>query len=170
MYKCKPERSVLQARLIGVPGFVLSFAALIFGGSVPEYGSFVTLAGFVLLCVTLMLVLRYVMSEYEYSVDGESFTVTRVMGKKRTDMCCISLSTAIELYKKQDYAALPKAEKAITKYSLNQNIKADSYVFLCEFNGRRTMVEFEPNEAFAGIMREQIAAAKKNADGENPEG
>lgn len=168
MYKCKPERSVLQMRLIVILGFLSSMAAFFAGTVMSAYGSYVKLAGFVLLCVTIMLLIRYVLSEYEYTVDGESFTVTRITGRKRTDMCCISLSTAIGLLTKKDYDALPRQEKATVKYSLNQNLKAESYVFLCEFNGRRTMVEFEPNAAFAQIVSDRIADAKKRKDEHEP--
>ena len=161
MYKCKPEINVTQMRLIVFIGLISSIGAYIAGSALETYGGYLKLLGFVFLCVFLMLLIRHVLSEYEYSVDGENFTVTRFTGKRSTVVCCLNLSTAIEVYKKSDYAALPKQEKAILKYSLNQNIKADSYVFLCEFNGKRAMVEFEPNEIFVKIMRDQIENAKK---------
>ena len=41
---------------------------------------------------------------------------------------------------------------------------ADSYVFLCEFNGRRAMIEFEPNAAFVSILKKEISNYKKNEE------
>ena len=165
MYKCKPERSVKQVRIIVWGGFLL--IALLFLASasfLKQIGGYLNLLGFAAICVEIMLLVRFVLSEYEYTVDGENFTVTRITGKKRTDMCCVSLATAIKVMPKKEYAELPAAEKAIVKYAMNQNIKAESKVFLFEFNGKRAMVEFEPNEAFAAIVQNQIDEAKKRAE------
>lgn len=173
MYKCKPERNVAQARLIAIPGTALPAVLFVASAAVPKYGSYIKLLSFAMICVTIMLLVRYVLSEYEYSVDGESFSVTRITGARRTVMCSISLASAVALLPESEYRALPAGEKAIIKYSLNQNVRAQSYVFLCDFNGKRTMVEFEPNEPFAAIVKEQIEAAKRNggndpAPPENP--
>ena len=54
-------------------------------------------------------------------------------------------------------------EKAIIKYSLNQNMKANSFVFLCEFNGKRAMIEFEPNPEFVAILKDEMKLANKNS-------
>ena len=39
-------------------------------------------------------------------------------------------------------------------------------MFLCEFNGQRTMIRFEPNGAFVAILRDYIEAAL-SAEGED---
>ena len=166
MYKCKPERSVAQTRLIFWLGLGIPAVMLFVSGALPAYGSVVRLAAFLAICVTIMLMVRYSLSEYEYEADGESFSVTRITGRRRTVMCCLNLATAQKLLPKKEYRELPASERAIIKYSLCQNIRADSYVFLCDFNGRRTMVEFEPNEAFVKILRDQMDKARKNGGGD----
>ena len=91
----------------------------------------------------------------------------KILGSRRTEVCNIDLSTAIGLYKESDYEHLPASEKGRIKYSLTQNICArDVYVFLCEFNGQRTMIRFEPNGAFVAILRDYIEAAL-SAEGED---
>ena len=164
MYKCKPERSVAQTRLIILLGLGVPAALLFVSGAIPAFGSVVRLAAFLMICVTIMLTVRYVLSEYEYEVGGDSFSVTRITGNRRTVMCSLNLATAEKLLPKKEYRELPASERAIIKYSLCQNIKADSYVFLCDFNGRRTMVEFEPNEAFVRILRDRMDEARKGGE------
>ena len=162
MYKCKPERSVAQTRLIILLGLGIPAVLFPVSGALPAYGSAVRLAAFILICVTIMLMVRYVLSEYEYTADGESFSVTRITGNRRTTVCCLNLASAEKLLPAKEYRALPAAERAVMKYSLCQNIRADSYVFLCDFNGKRTMVEFEPNEAFVKILRDQMDNARRD--------
>ena len=106
------------------------------------------------------------MTDFEYAVSGGNFTIVKILGNKRQMVCNVALETAICLIEKRDYDHLPSSEKAIIKYSLNQNIKAKSYVFLCDFNGKRAMIEFEPNDAFVSIMKSEIATATKNSSDE----
>ena len=49
-----------------------------------------------------------------------------------------------------------------TRFNFNQNIKADSYVYVCEFNKKTVALEFEPNRIFVDIMLEEIENAKRD--------
>ena len=113
---------------------------------------------------SILLVYRFSMTEFEYSVSDCDFTVTKIVGNKRTPMCCVALETAIDVLEKSDYDKLPRNEKAITKYSMNQNMFAKSYVFLCEFNEKRAMIEFEPNIQFVMILKNAIKDAKHQSE------
>ena len=79
---------------------------------------------------------------------------------------CIEEGLDIEQYEElfNTVSKLPKNEKAITKYSLKQNMFANSYVFLCDFNGRRAMIEFEPNIQFVMILKNAIKNAKHQSE------
>ena len=164
MYICKPERNVAQTRLLLLTCAVVTLSIFFISTVVPAYNSLVETFGFLSLVISILLVYRYSMSEFEYAVTDCDFTVTRIVGNKRTPVCCIALETAIDLYEKSDYVKLPKQEKAITKYSLNQNMFAKSYVFLCDFNERRAMIEFEPNVQFVMILKNAIKNAKQQSE------
>ncbi len=164
MYICKPERNVAQTRLLLVTCIAVTLSIFIASTVVPAYNGLVEFCGFVALIVSILLVYRYSMTEFEYSVCDGNFTVTKIVGNKRTPVCCIALETAVDIYEKSDYLKLPRSEKGITKYSLNQNMFAKSYVYLCEFNGRRAMIEFEPNVQFVMILKSEINNAKRQSD------
>ena len=164
MFICKPERNVAQTRLLLLTCAVVTLSIFFISTVVPAYSSLVELGGFVSLIVSILLVYRYSMTEFEYTVTDCDFTITRIVGNKRTPTCCVALETAIDLYEKSDYDKLSKIEKGITKYSLNQNMFAKSYVFLCEFNGRRAMIEFEPNDQFAMILKSAIKNANEKSE------
>ncbi len=157
MYICKPERNASQARrLLFVSAAVTAILFLISTLQIP-YASLVQLSGFVSLMIAILLNVRYSLTEFEYSVGNGDFSVTRITGNRRQVVCNVAIETAISLLEKRDYDHLPSSEKAIIKYSLNQNMRAQSYVFLCDFNGKRAMIEFEPNHEFVAILKDEIA-------------
>lgn len=167
LYICKPERNVFQTKLLVTVCVIVTSALFLVSTLINQYASLVQLCGYLSLMVSILLCVRYSLTEFEYSVNGCDFSVIKVIGNKRQIICNVALETAIDLIEKRDYDHLPSSEKAIIKYSLNQNMKTKSYVFLCCFNGKRAMIEFEPNEAFVSIMKNQIAVAKKNLGNED---
>ena len=163
MYICKPERNILQVRLLLILSAVITLVLFFVCSVTKGYLSTVTqLLGFVSLVVAILLNTRYSLTEFEYSVDDNDFTITKILGNKRQIVCCVALETAIALYTKEEYNHLPSGEKAIIKYSLNQNIRCESYVFVCDFNGKRAKIEFDPNAHFVSIVRNKIDNAIKN--------
>ena len=167
MYICKPERSVMQTRILLFVCAFVSLALFFVSTILTSYKAFIEFCGIAAVMVSILLVVRYTLTEFEYAVGDGSFSLTKIVGNKRTPICQVALETAIDLLEKRDYDHLPSSEKAIIKYSLNQNIKAESYVFLCSFNGKRTMIEFEPNKEFVAIVKNEIKNAKNNPENEN---
>lgn len=161
MFICKPERNALQAKILIAVCALVTLGFFAASALIAEYGSLLNFAGIAALAVSILLVVRYCMTEFEYSVDNESFAIVKTVGTRRQAVCHLALDKSCKLIKKSEYKLLPREQKAIIKYSLNQNIKAESYVFLCVFNGKRTMVEFEPNGEFVSIFRNKIAEAKE---------
>lgn len=164
MYLCKPERNVAQTRLLLITCVIVTLSIFIASTVVPAYNAVVEFCGYISLMASILLVYRFSMTEFEYSVSDCDFAVTKIVGNKRTPMCCVALETAIDVLEKSDYDKLPRNEKAITKYSMNQNMFAKSYVFLCEFNEKRAMIEFEPNIQFVMILKNAIKDAKHQSE------
>ena len=164
---CKPDRDPAKVRLLAAVSVAVPLVAFLIATLMESYASFMNMLGLVSLMTGILLNVRFTLTEYEYGASPECFSVVKILGSRRTEVCNIDLSTAIGLYKESDYEHLPASEKGRTKYSLTQNICArDVYVFLCEFNGQRTMIRFEPNGAFVAILRDYIEAAL-SAEGED---
>lgn len=162
MYKCKPERSPKQVWLLLAGSAIITALLFLASTLILEYSSLLSTAGMIALVIAIWLNVRYSLTEFEYAVNSTDFAITKIMGNKRQIMCNIALETAIDVMEKRDYDHLPNSEKAIIKYSLNQNIKAQSYVLRFEFNGKSAMVEFEPNPEFVGILRTAILNSKSS--------
>ena len=162
LYICKPERSVFQTRVLVFSCAFVTLLLFFISTVVKSYSAFIEFCGFAALMVSILFVVRYPLTEFEYAVDDTGFAVTKIIGNRRQVICNLALDSAIAIYDKKTYKSLPRNEKAIIKYSLNQNMVANSYVFVCVFNGKRTMVEFEPNEEFVRIVKNAIENAKQN--------
>lgn len=163
MYICKPERNVNQVRALVLICAAVTSILFLLSTCIQQYASLIRLTAFLSLVVSILLVVRYALTEFEYSVSAGDFTITKITGNRRQVVCNLALETAIDLIEKRDYDHLPKNKKAIIKYSLNQNMKANSFVFLCEFNGKRAMIEFEPNPEFVAILKDEMKLANKNS-------
>ena len=164
MYFCKPERSEKQTRILLFTCILVTLTFFFISSAISTIGAFVRFCGIVCMMISILLVVRYSLTEFEYSVGDGAFGVTKIVGNKRTVVCSVALETAIDLYSKRDYDHLPSDQKGQIKYSLNQNMVAESFVFLFEFNGKRTMVEFEPNLQFVAIVKDEIEKAKKDRE------
>lgn len=164
MYICKPERNVAQAKLLLFVSVAVTAILFLISCLEIPYSSLFNLAGFVSLAAAILLNVRYSLTEFEYTVGGGDFSVIKTVGNRKQTVCCIALESAVDLIEKRDYDHLPSNEKGVIKYSLNQNMRAQSYVFLCEFNGKRAMIEFEPNKEFVAILLDEMAKAKHSAD------
>lgn len=162
MYFCKPERNVRQVKLLLFLSVIVTALVFLVSTLVPNYSSLIQFCGFLVLVISIWLNVRFSLTEYEYAVGNGDFAVIRIIGNRRETVCNLSLETAIDIIPKRDYYHLPSSERAIIKYSLTQNMIADSYVFLCEFNGKKTMVEFEPNAEFVSIIKNEIKLSKPN--------
>lgn len=164
MYLCKPERNVFQVKMLLFVSVIVTAGLFLASSLNFPYAGLARFLGFASLILSILFNVRYSLTEFEYAVGNGDFSVVKITGNRRQQVCCVALESAIELYTKRDYDHLPSAEKGIIKYSLNQNMKSDSYVFLCEFNGKRVMIKFEPNEAFVAIMRREISVSKKSEE------
>ena len=164
MYICKPERNVTQVKLILFVSVAVTLLLFLLASLDTPVKSVINLFAFAALMVAILVNVRYSLTEFEYSVGNGDFSVTKIIGNRRQTVCCVALESAIELIPKRDYLHLPSAEKAIIKYSLNQNMFAESFVFLCDFNGKRAMIEFEPNKEFVAILKDEISKSKHSAD------
>ncbi|MBR4278729.1 MAG: hypothetical protein IKT34_01005 [Clostridia bacterium] len=162
MYICKPERSEKQTRILLFTCILVTLTFFFLSTVILKIGAFIRFCGIISLMISILLVVRYSLTEFEYSVGEGVFAVTKIVGNKRTVVCRIALETAIGLYSKRDYDHLPTEQKGQIKYSLKQNMFAESHVFLCNFNGKRTMVEFEPNLQFVAIVKDEIEKALRD--------
>ena len=162
MIKCKPERDPKKAVFLVTSFAVLCLAVALCISLVPSYKGIFQIAFIVILAVGLNMVIRFTMSEMEYTLTEDSFEVRKKVGNKVTVLCSLSLEATIALVDKKTYKDNSALYGNINmRYNFNQNVCANSAFFICEFNKKRLLVEFEPNKAFYDCFLEKIDENKK---------
>ena len=166
MYKCKPERNPRQAYIIIFGCALILIAIGIASAVVPVYKIVFHLMFLFGLTFAFFIAYRYTMTEMVYAVDGDSFTITKTVGKKTVTVCSLDLSTAKAFMDEKEYRANKKTLGYIDKkYNYTQNICGSYRYYICEFNGLTLLVKFEPNDIFAAKMEQSIYDSK-NGGGE----
>lgn len=168
MYKCKPERNAKQALLLVLCLSAFSCAGFLLATLVPESYRLITqLISILFLVMSVIIVIRYTVTELEYSVTEDTFAITEITGKRVTGTLSIPLESVVALVDKEEFLHSKDLCKVCAKLNKCQNIKAKSFVLVYELNGRRRMLEFEPNAAFVKLVNEAIENIKKNGGGDD---
>lgn len=147
---------------------ILVFAA---AGFVNAFPGLYQISGLVLAVVSVELYMKYVGSDYIYDADDTSFKVYKVTGKKSICVCSLNYEMSLTgVVSSDDYLA-NKRKYPKTNFNLNyaKNLAPEEYsVYFFIFNGKKSMVKFEPSKEFATHLNEKIneALAKKSDDEE----
>ncbi|HAN21423.1 MAG: hypothetical protein A2Y15_09305 [Clostridiales bacterium GWF2_36_10] len=165
MYKYKPERNPRQCLLLVICLSVLSCAGFIASSYIETYRFLAQLIAVLFLAMSIMIVIRYTITEIEYTITADTFIITKIVGNKMTIVCSLNLASTIALVNKKTFEQTKEFSNATMRYNYSQNIKAQSFVYVYLFNGKKGMIEFEPNAIFVKIMNDAIENARKN----NPE-
>lgn len=161
MFKCKPERNPKQAVMLVVSLAVLSCAGFLVASTSNTYRLLAQLIAVAFLVMSIKLVIRYTLTEIEYTVSPAAFVITKTVGAKSNVLCTVDLTTAIALVDKETYLHSKEFSDVSVKFNFCQNIKAaQTFVFVFMYKGKKSMIEFEPNEVFVKLMSEAIENAK----------
>ena len=162
MIKCKPERNPQKAVLIISLFIILALVTAFTASIVPKYRGIYHILFIIVLSIGINFTVRYTLSEMEYTLTEDSFEVRKKVGNKVTVLCSLALSETVVLRDKASYKKDSKAYGYIfRKYNFNQNISANSAIYICKFNDKNLLVEFEPNSAFYDCFQQKITENKK---------
>ena len=159
MYKCKPERNVKQIFLLLFTSVALTVGAFALGSYLQN--GVIRLVGWGLLVISIYLLYRFSLTEVEYTLDHGTFIITKIVGTKRTEQGALDLADSIALVPKQEYKEKKMGKEITTFCDYSQNIGGNRWCYICSFGGRKAMIEFEPNNAFVAIFKDEIDKAKK---------
>lgn len=108
----------------------------------------------------LEVLLKYILSDYVYELKDDKLRIFRIQGKKSVCVASIALSTA---YGPVEKSLLSKHAIKQAKVKLNycKNMYPESYyIFNFDFNGKNTVLKFEPDSIFVQAVNKQIELSK----------
>ncbi len=170
MYKCKPERNPKQAALLMIGSILLTIGTFALGILWEEYKGVINLAAMFIAAIAIYIIIRFTMTEMEYTLDNGTFIITKIVGNKRTDQGSLDLAETIDLVSKEDYKAKGYNKSYNNFFNYSQNLGGKHWFFVVGFAGKRAVIEFEPNDAFVAIMKDEIEKAKKEPQNRPPQG
>ena len=160
MYKCKPERNVAQMILLIVGAVLLTGGIFVLAAFWKQNAGLIRFIGFFSLAICIYFIFRFSLTEMEYSLYNGEFTITRIVGSKRTDVAVLDLADTVALVTKQEFKANGLNKGLSSMFNYAQNIGSNHWVYVFTFQGKTASVEFEPNDAFVAIFRAEIERAK----------
>ena len=165
MYKCKPERNVRQVVLLLVVSIAVTVGTFALANYLPGQSGIIRFIGFLLAALALYIIIRFTMTEMEYTLDNGTFVITKIVGNKRTDQGVLDLADTVALVTREEYRARGLNKNLSTICNYSQNIGGKHWFYVFEFSGKRAVIEFEPNDAFVAIFHEEIKRAKSGGSG-----
>ena len=137
MYKCKPERNAAQMVLLIAGAVLVTGGIFILAAFWKANAGLIRFIGFFALAVSIYFIYRFTLTEVEYTLYDGEFTVTRIVGSKRTELAVLDLADTVALVTKAEYKAqgLNKGLSTICNYS--QNFGSNHWVYVFSFQGKK---------------------------------
>lgn len=167
MYKCKPERNVRQVVLLLLVSVVATVGTFALALYLPGQAGVIRFIGFLLAALAIYVIVRFTMTEMEYTLDNGTFVITKIVGNKRTEQGVLDLADSIALVTREEYRARGLNKNLSTICNYSQNIGGKHWFYVFEFGGKRAVIEFEPNDTFVAIFQEEIERAKSGGSGKS---
>lgn len=104
---------------------------------------------FVIAVIFCELCVKYFLPQYTYTLNSESFIITKTLNNKTITVCNIDIDRIVEIYTREKYKKQESYQpKSI--YNYNGNLATDScYVLIFEYSNCSEAVCFEPSKEMA---------------------
>ncbi len=165
MYKCKPERNARQVLLLLTVSVAVTVGTFALGAYWTDKRGIINFIGMMFAALAIYVIIRFTMTEMEYTLDNGTFIITKIVGNKRTDQGVLDLADTVALVTREEYRAQGLNKNLSTICNYSQNIGGKHWFYVFSFGGKRAVIEFEPNDAFVAIFREEIEKAKSSGSG-----
>ena len=166
----QPESKSGKEKALSLLFAIVAVALIIISGVTQHFGGLYQISAIIFGVVSIEFYLKYVGSNYIYEAGDDYFKVYKITGKK--SICVSSLDYDMSLshvLTKQEYAEnKDKLPKTNFNVNLCKNISPYDYcVYFFEFNGKKCMMKFEPDETFRVYMNSIISKAWEQNENEN---
>ena len=168
----KPKSKTNKERLISLLTAACAVILIIVSGITGRFGGLYQISAIVLGVVSIELYLKYVGSDYIYDADDDYFKVYKITGKK--SICVSSLDYEMSISRVVDAKEYESNKENYPKVSFNVNLcknlaPSEYCVYFFEFNGKKCMMKFEPDDVFVDYINEKISSAWEKAEDDEDE-
>ena len=168
----RPKSNTKKESIIAILSAVVAVLLFIVSGIVPTLVIVYQISAFMLAIASIEIYIKYVASDYVYEAADDAFKVYKITGKK--SICVSSLDYEMSLTHVISNTEYEEKKNELPKSNFNvnlcKNLAPENYcVYFFDFNGKKSMMKFEPDSVFTEYMNEKISKAWDMAENEDEE-
>lgn len=163
----QPNSKNTPEKVLSLSMAILAVVLFSSSGFVEKFSGMYQITAFVFAIVSIQIYLKYVFSNYIYKATEDSLQVYKVTGKKSICVASLDYEMSISQIINSEKYLESKHTYPKTNFNVNycKNLFPKNYsVYFFEFNGKKSMMKFEPDSEFANYVNALISQAVNEAD------
>lgn len=161
-YLCKPQRKKGEMQCICIILLILAVAVFYLSDLFGIFRAAGQLSAVILLLLFVQITTKFLLTEYEYVLEGSTLYLSSRQGKKVKNLggIPITVNSVLRSCKTKKNETLERSVKK--RFSYCQNLfPAGSYELLCHDGEGYVSLTFEPDETLVALIQNQIEEKKK---------
>ena len=159
----EPRSKNTPEKILSLITAILSIVLFGASGVVQRFSGIYQITAFVFAILAIQIYLKYVYSRYVYKATEDSLQIYKITGKK--SICVASLSYAASKSRVMNLESKNTFPKTNFNVNYCKNLLPKQYsVYFFEFNGKKSMMKFEPDNEFVCYVNELISGAVNDAE------
>ncbi len=155
-YSPKPKNN--KPLFIAIIMFAVSAFCFLYAGRFPKYTWLMQLVFVCLATVAIQVLLRYVLTKFEYTCDNKSLYIYKSLGRKKLLVGKLELvNSASYMVSEKEFKSGGEDYKVKSAYTYIQNYKTqDVYVYITTIGETNFMIKIEASPKFSEFVNEMI--------------
>ncbi len=166
----RPTSNSKKEKILSLFMAFLAIMMIIISGITDRFGGLYQITAIIFAVVAIEFYLKYVGSDYIYEAADDSFKVYKVTGKKSICVSSLDYDMSLSYVVTGEEYNKNKADYPVSNFNVNlcKNLSPDVYsVYFFKFNGKTSMMKFEPDAVFTDYINTKIASSFEKANGED---
>lgn len=168
----RPKSNTNKEKIIAILSAVFAIILFFISRIVPTLVVIYQISGILLAIISIEIYIKYVASDYVYEAADDAFKVYKVTGKKSICVSSLDYEMSLSHVVSNDEYEERKDEFPKSNFNVNlcKNLAPQSYyLYFFEFNGKKSMMKFEPDLIFAEFINDKISNAWDMAEEDDEE-
>lgn len=165
----RPSSNSKKEKILSLCMALLAMLMIVISGLTDSFGGLYQITAIVFAVIAIEFYLKYVGSDYIYEAAEDSFKVYKVTGKKSICVSSLDYDMSLSYVVTGEEYQRNKGEYPVSNFNVNlcKNLAPDVYsVYFFKFNGKTSMMKFEPDAVFTEYINSKIASAFEKRDNE----
>lgn len=158
----RPSSNSKKEIILSVSMAFLAMLLIVISGITNRFGGLYQITAIIFGVIAIEFYLKYVGSDYIYEAGEDSFKVYKVTGKKSICVSSLDYEMSLSYVVTSEEYLKNKQQFPVSNFNVNlcKNLAPNVYsVYFFEFNGKISMMKFEPDAVFSEYINNKIAAA-----------